>query len=98
MFLTLLLLPWPAITKNACRPKINLKRSKIIDNNILTKAIALDMAYLNYDKFALNQDDDKGTGDELMGDDTDTESDEGPLVETEEGDDYPDLNKDSEEE
>lgn len=54
------------------------------------------MAYLNYDKFALNQDDDKGTGDELMGDDT--ESDEGPLVEPEDGDDYPDLSKESDEE
>lgn len=56
------------------------------------------MAYLNYDKFALNQDDDKGKGDDLIGEDTDTESDEGPLVEPEEGDDYPDLKESDEEE
>lgn len=55
------------------------------------------MAYLNYDKFALNQDDDKGKGDELAGGE-DIESDEGPLVEPEEGEDYPDLSKESDEE
>jgi hypothetical protein len=55
------------------------------------------MAYLNYDKFALNQDEDGKVGDDL-GEDTDTESDEEPLVELEEGNDYPDLGKESDEE
>lgn len=59
------------------------------------------MAYLNYDKFALNQDEDDSTGDNLMGEDTDTGSDEGPLVEPDEwkegGDDYSELDKESDE-
>ncbi len=54
------------------------------------------MSYLNYDKFALNSDDDGNTGDELMGEDTGF--DEGPLVEPEEGgDDYPEPEEESEE-
>ncbi len=56
------------------------------------------MAYLNYDKFALSPDADGGIKDDLTGDDPDTESDEGPLVEPEEGDDYPSLDEESEEE
>lgn len=60
------------------------------------------MAYLNYDQFALNQDEEGDAKDDLMGEDADAGSDEGPLVEPDEwkegGDDYPELDKESEEE
>lgn len=58
------------------------------------------MSYLNYDKFALNSDE-EGNTDDTLGDDTDTGSDEGPLVEPDEwekgGDDYADVEEENEE-
>ena len=59
------------------------------------------MSYLNYDKFALNSDDEGSAGDELMGEDSDANPDEGPLVEPDEwkkeGDDYPELGEEENE-